>query len=212
MNDYLQEGRVNQKKRTRRALMEAADRLLSEGKTPTMAEVAREAETSVATAYRYFSSPEALIADAYFERGTPEPGPLFNDGPTDPVERGLLAEQAVNDLLFSDETAMRVILRNYLDEWLNSPGDNRTSRPARRLPYIEQAVEPLSKNLSHKQLNLLKYALSLPIGTEAIIALRDVCGLSEKEAREVTRWAVAALVKQALSESAEGNGLGNGSA
>jgi hypothetical protein len=46
----------------------------------------------------------------------------------------------------------------------------------------------------------LRNALALAIGTEAVLATRDVCGLGVADAREVTRWASEALVRQALLE------------
>jgi AcrR family transcriptional regulator len=52
---------VNQKRRTRAALVEAAQRLLDQGRTPTVADVADEALVSRATAYRYFPSQEHLL-------------------------------------------------------------------------------------------------------------------------------------------------------
>jgi hypothetical protein len=55
-------------------------------------------------------------------------------------------------------------------------------------------------------------ALSLCVGIEAHINLRDVCGLSVEDAREVKRWAARALLEvglaeteQASSESYEGD-------
>src|SRR5919112_1130325 len=60
-------GRVNQKRRTRRDLLTAASRLLSDGATPTVAEVADRAGVSRRTAYRYFPTAEQLLADAALE-------------------------------------------------------------------------------------------------------------------------------------------------
>ena len=64
-------GRVNQKRRTRRALLEAAMSLYEQGVDPTFGQVAERAMVSRATAYRYFSSVEALISEAIFERSVP---------------------------------------------------------------------------------------------------------------------------------------------
>ncbi len=46
-------------------------------------------------------------------------------------------------------------------------------------------------------LDVLREALALVIGPEAILAARDVCGLSAARTREVTRWATEALVAHA---------------
>lgn len=61
-------GRANQKRRTRQALIEAALAMREKGLDPTFAEVAEEALVSRATAYRYFSSVEALVSESVAER------------------------------------------------------------------------------------------------------------------------------------------------
>jgi AcrR family transcriptional regulator len=44
----------------------AADEIVSEGRAPTVADVARCADISRATAYRYFPTQEALLLEATF--------------------------------------------------------------------------------------------------------------------------------------------------
>ena len=53
-------GRPNQRSRTRKDLLDAASRLLKQGRRPTLEEVAEEARVSRATAYRYFPSVETF--------------------------------------------------------------------------------------------------------------------------------------------------------
>ena len=53
-------GRVNQKARTRAAIVDAAQALRSASGRPTVAEAADAAKVSRATAYRYFPTQEAL--------------------------------------------------------------------------------------------------------------------------------------------------------
>ncbi len=66
-------GRPNQKTRTRKDLLQAAARLMKQGRTPTLEEVAEEALVSRATAYRYFPSVEALMVEAAVDVAVPEP-------------------------------------------------------------------------------------------------------------------------------------------
>ena len=61
---WQQEGRINQKRRTRAAILAAAVKLLNEGKRPAVAEVADAALVSRATAYRYFPTQEYLLFEA----------------------------------------------------------------------------------------------------------------------------------------------------
>ena len=68
---WQREGRVNQKRRTRAAILAAAVELLKRGKSPTVAEVADAALVSRATAYRYFPTQEYLLFEAALESTGP---------------------------------------------------------------------------------------------------------------------------------------------
>ena len=77
-------GRPNQRRRTRKDLLQAASRLMKQGHQPSLEEIAEEALVSRATAYRYFPSVEALLLEASFDVAIPEAGDLFpahGDGP-----------------------------------------------------------------------------------------------------------------------------------
>ncbi len=88
--------RPNQKRRTRKDLLQAAATLMKQGRRPSLDEVAEEALVSRATAYRYFPSIEALLAEASADMLTPEPAQLFTgDEPTDPVARVEKVERPV---------------------------------------------------------------------------------------------------------------------
>ena len=61
--------RVNQKERTKRAVVQSAFELLQDGSMPTVAEAAERAMDSRAIAYRYFAS-QAELGEAV-ARATP---------------------------------------------------------------------------------------------------------------------------------------------
>lgn len=192
-------GRVNQKLRTRRALIDAAKELVAAGATPTLAEVADHAGVSKTTAYRYFASADDLIGEAYFDSDFPEAEKVLADAGDDPAERVRAVAQAVSDVLLTHERAMRVILRNALDQSLES-GDG-AMRFGRRRRLIDAALQPLQGKLTKRQLAHLKDVLALVIGPEAIIAARDVSGLDPEATKQLTAWAAHALVEKALSDA-----------
>ena len=194
----LEHGRTNQKRRTRQALLDAGARLLAEGRSPSLAEVAEEALVSRATAYRYFPSIEALLGEAFFEQEIPTAEELFAEPIEEPVERVLRVEEKLNEILFAQEVSTYIVVRNTIDAWLASAPGDRPVRPGRRLRLLDAALEPLAGELEPNTLHRLRHALALPIGTEAVLATRAVCGLEVDEAREVTRWACEALLRQAL--------------
>lgn len=195
----LAAGRTNQKLRTRQALIDAVNRLLAGGATPTFEEVAEAAMVSRATAYRYFRSLDELMADAFFERRLAGREETFARVSDDPAERLFAAEAAVNGVLMENERAMHLMARSFIDQWLDEAHQGDSSRPGRRLSLIDAALETLHE-VPPQARRRLRNAAALAIGMEAVISLRDVCGLDRREARATARWALEAMVARALSK------------
>ena len=61
----------NVRRRTRKAMIEAVTRLVHEGASPSVTEVADAAGVSRATAYRYFPTQESLLAEVIVPRRCP---------------------------------------------------------------------------------------------------------------------------------------------
>lgn len=192
-------GRVNQKLRTRQALIDAAIALREEGHNPTLAQVAEHAKVSRATAYRYFPSMEALISETATDRDMQPLENFWRPG-DDPVKAIGLAANALNKMLIADEIGLRVMERSFMTVWLESES-HEALRPGRRMSYIEPIVDSLKDVLSPRARNRLKQALSMVMGTEALIAVRDIGGASVDEALGAAAWAARALVRQALEEA-----------
>jgi AcrR family transcriptional regulator len=195
------EGRANQRRRTRRALIEAALALCEGGRKPSFQEVAERAMVSRATAYRYYSSVEDLISDAMFERAVPPLDSVFQPGRDEPAEAAGRAARTMNQLLLADEVGLHAVERSFMSAWLDNPPQSRPPRPARRMQYIAPIVESLKGELTPSARKRLTHALTLLMGTEAALALRDVAGASVDEALAASAWAAQALVRQALAEA-----------
>lgn len=189
-------GRVNQKLRTRQALLDAAAELVTAGATPTLAEVAEHARVSKTTAYRYFPSADDLITEMFFDRDFPTVDAVLDGVDDDPAARVRAVEGAINDTMLGNENAMRMIVRNALD--LSIAGGDTPPRTGRRRKLIDAALAPLATRLAPADLDRLRDALALVIGPEAVLAARDVCGLDAAQTRAVTRWAAEALIAYAL--------------
>lgn len=192
-------GRAAQRARTRKEILRAASRLLERGVRPNLDEVAAEAEVSRATAYRYFPGLDALLDEAAVDSLVPEPEALFAaDASLDPLERLLLADEVIDRASRERETALRLMLSRILER-STLPGEaDAPLRQNRRMPMIEAALAPMAGNLDATTHELLARSLAMVIGAESLIALKDVVGLDEQQAREVRQWAIAALVKAAL--------------
>ena len=195
-------GRENQKLRTRKALLDAAGRLMRGGVAPTLEEVAEEALVSRATAYRYFPSTEALILEAAVHVGVPEPQALFDGcADRDPVRRLMKVEGVLHETVAANERAFRLMLASLLQQSATAAPAGGPGRQNRRADLIAAALEPCAGELAPKALADLSHAVSLLVGTESFIVTRDVLGLDDSAARRVKRWAIEALVEAALRRS-----------
>lgn len=205
MNDTEQAGRPNQKARTRKDLLQAAARLMKQGRTPTLEAVAEDALVSRATAYRYFPSIEALVAEAAVDVAMPEPHEFFRDDASrDPVARVQRAENAVNDTIVANEPMLRTMLAHAIQQAIHAEETGKLPRRQnRRMPLIEAALAPTRDQFKPGSLKTLANALALVIGPEATIVTKDVLQLDDAEAKKVKRWAIRALVEAAKKPSAE---------
>ncbi len=194
-------GRPNQRTRTRKDLLHAASRLMKEGRQPSLEDVAEEALVSRATAYRYFSSVEALLVEASFDVDVPDAEGLFGgDTSRDPIARLERVDTALHDMMLANEGPLRMMLAQTLQRGLRK--DDVPQRQNRRTPLIEAALEPAGDQFTPAALDTLSKALALVIGTEAMVVLKDVLQLTDTDARHVKQWAIEALVGAARTSTA----------
>ncbi|MCV7356407.1 TetR/AcrR family transcriptional regulator [Mycolicibacterium fluoranthenivorans] len=192
--------RPNQTSRTRRDLLRAAARLMKAGHKFTLEDVAADAMVSRATAYRYFSSVEALMVEAPLDGVTPSPADLFETvASTDPVERLLLVDTALHDMIADNEPALRLMLSQTVQRACDDHHDDQEIpvRQNRRTALIEAALEPARGEFTPAALSTLAKSLSLIIGTESMVVTKDVLRLDASDARQVRHWAIRALVDSA---------------
>lgn len=192
-------GRPNQRRRTRKDLLQAAARLLKQGRRPSLEEVAEEALVSRATAYRYFPGVEALLVEASVDVAVPEPSDLFSaEASDDPVARLERVDAALYQAIVENEVPLRMMLAHSLERRARGQKDgDEPVRQNRRTPLIEAALEPARNQFRRGDMENLCNALALIIGTEAMVVFRDVLQLDDAKAQKVRRWAIGALVEAA---------------
>jgi len=195
-------GRLNQKIRTRKHLLQAASRLMSQGRNPSLEEIAEDALVSRATAYRYFPNVEALLVEASLDIAMPDPDTLFAaDKSNDPVTRLERADTAMHEAILANEPALRRMLMHAMQQSLLSDSEEEPpARQNRRAPLIEAALAPVKQQFKPAALPMLRRALALVLGTEAMLVFKDVLQIDDAEARKVKRWAIRALVDAARKE------------
>ena len=191
--------RPNQRRRTRKDLLEAASRLMKLGLSPNLEDIAQEALVSRATAYRYFPSVEALLLEASIDLEMPDPEALFPSGSSaDPVARLERLDAAMDEMMAANEGPLRLMLANALQRVVRGELDGEAPpRQNRRGPLIEAALEPARDQFAPADLDRLGKILALIIGTEAMVVFKDVLQVDDAEARDVRLWAIRALVEAA---------------
>ena len=191
----LDSGRINQKHRTRGALLAAARDLIAKGATPTVEDAAAAAAISRTTAYRYFRSQAELLAAAHPE--VTATSLLPRNPPADPIERLEIVVREITRIVIGNEPQQRTMLRLSLEPAPRAEG--LFLRQGRAIGWIEEALEPLRSRIAKSELRRLVHAIRAAVGIEALVWLTDVAGLSRKEAVKTMRWSARSLLEAALA-------------
>src|SRR3954447_13969329 len=174
----LASGRAKQKARTRQALVEAAMAFVREGQDFSIADVADAAGVGRTTAYCYFPSKESLFAQAVLTLVASDDYPDFYavfQQSADLAARVDAVVETSDASITLHEEQYRAMLR--LSLAADQAGE-LPRRPAYRRQWLSDALAPLREASDRQSFQCLVAALSLCVGIEAHISLRDVCGLT----------------------------------
>ncbi len=187
-------GRVNQKLRTRSAIVQAAAELSRTGRDLTMPEIARAALVSEATAYRYFPDLASLLREAIAGQ---LPAPAEALAPVadsdDPVER----VAAAAGFLLRHVLDRQGVVRALIAATITRPAE-ATARPGLRFGLIDHALSPLAATMDRSALEQLKRDLAVVVSAEALFSLTDLCRLEPEEAIASITHTATALTRAAL--------------
>ncbi|RNC91866.1 MAG: TetR/AcrR family transcriptional regulator [Allomuricauda sp.] len=194
MNEHLKSGRTEQKLNTRSKILTAAHRLLEQGKSLSMDNVATEAQLSRATVYRYYSSIESLSTELVLHLNLPNPEVLaqqFDDH--EPTKALLGIQDTFLDFIINNEIASKKFLGAIL-----SSSDVKLERGQNRLNAIKHYFLSQDIPLNKEKREKLMHVTVLLMGIEAIIVSKDVCGLDNKQSKETLQWALQMVLKGCL--------------
>jgi AcrR family transcriptional regulator len=192
---YDQIGRVNQKARTREALVAATRELLSQGVSPTMEGVADAASVSRTTAYRYFPNQRALLTATYPH--IEEASLLGREPPQDPAARLAIVVEDQGRRILAYEPEMRAVLRLSL-EVTDSDGPELPMHRGLQIGWIEDALAPLRGHLPQDELRQLVYGIGATLGIEAFVWLTDIGKISREDAVAIMRVNALRLLASAI--------------
>ena len=193
---YESTGRVNQKTRTRRALIDATRELLAQGVVPTMEAAAAAAAISRTTAYRYFPSLSELIVAAYPH--VEQRSLLGLNPPDDPVARLEIVAESHTGRILANEAQMRAVLRLSL-EGVRPP--ELPMHRGLRIAWIEDALAPLRGQMPDDELRRLIHGIGATLGIEAFVWLTDIAGLPREQAAAILRSNALGLLRAAIAEN-----------
>lgn len=191
MSTSLHSGRMNQKQRTRGAIVRAARDLVGSGDEITMAAVAKAALVSEATAYRYFPDLPSLLQEVFNEIW-PSPAeamePLVDV--VDPRARIAFATEYLLREVLAHQGAVRAMIAASITR-----RDAAVTRPGRRFGLIDHALAPLDGSFADahpEAFAQLKRDLALVVSAEALFTLIDLCELPPEDA-------IASAVRTAIT-------------
>jgi len=186
---------VNQKERTRQAIVAATRDLARAGGEVTMPAVARSALVSEATAYRYFPDLASLLSEALAGVWpSPETALAPVAGSDDPVERVACATEALLRHVLSYQGAVRATIA----ATITRPG-GVAMRPGHRFGLIDEALRPVAADTAG--LAQLKQDLAVVISAEALFTLTDLCGLSPEDAIASAVHTARTLTRAAIGKN-----------
>src|SRR5262245_50017431 len=185
-----------------RALLDEAVAMVRRGRIPSVAEVAKSAGVSRATAYRYFPSRSKLVSAVIAEALGPVRRAVPQQGD---------AKQRLHELLdrtydrFREyEPHMRAGLQLALEhQSLEAAGllEEEPFRRGQRTQILDTTIAPLKQKLTPRAYKRLVQALAVVYGIEPMVILKDICKAGDRETEAVVRWMMDALIDAALRES-----------
>jgi len=197
-------GRTNQKERTRQALLAATRELLAEGHAPTVASAAARARVSEATAYRYYSDVRSLLRDALairwpdLERVLAEVRAL----PAPAIRAQRAAEAMARQVLANEAHVRALIALSYAPQQKGNAGSAGALRPAFRVALIGAVLDGQGAPMDAATRARLERALSVVIGAEAVLSLKDVADYGDEEIVATLGW----TARQIAATASDGAG------
>ncbi len=206
MSQEPDQGRVNQKARTRSAILASAASMIRSGKRPTVEDAALAVGISKRTAYRYFVSQEHMLADAALDALRPRMEEMLSSvaASKDVYSRIECLAVALRRLAEEHEPELREMMRASLATVRPANAAPPRARGNRRLDWIKLSLEPVRNRFSVQSFARLTNSLAVCLGIDALIVLRDICGVTGREAEETMIQMATVILDNALARETKG--------
>jgi hypothetical protein len=138
--------------------------------------------------------------EASLDVAFPDPERVMAGAPqADALARLEAADAAMDEMIQANEAALRTMLSHTVQPGAEAAGLPR--RQNRRAALIGAALAPVEREFDPATLARLKAALGVLMGTESMVAFRDVLQMDFADAAKVRRWAIRALLDAAREGS-----------
>lgn len=189
----LETGRVNQKVKTRSKILDAANKIMQKEKSITLEDVAKEANISRATIYRYYANIDLLITEASLDIHHKSPEDFFQEVKNMSFEdRIFYIQKHYNQLAQDHELGFRRYLSSLLSESITS---TKKLRGARRVQSLHNVLEPYKNDMDCDTFKKLIVVSSILMGIDSLIVCKDICDLNNEETSETLEWALKLILK-----------------
>ncbi len=185
--------------RMRKHLLDTAMAMMAEGVTPSISELAEQAQVSRATAYRYFPTQSDLVAAVVGE----SLGPILSWRPSsdDAAERIdqllVYAYPRLEQYEVQLRAAIQISLRQSAEERASKHRNPRPLVRGNRIEFLKMAVAPLKEEVDDKTFERTVQALSMLYGTEVFLVLKDIWHLELAQIIDIVRWTSRGIIEHA---------------
>ena len=193
---YIDTGRINQKLKTRKKIIQGAQGFLAKGQAFTLEDVATASGMSRATVYRYYSNVEAIAAEAALDLNLESPEEIYQMYQDLPLNEAILGiQEHINRFSINNEATLRKFLSVVIAG--EAPA---TKRGARRISVLSMAFQGKNRGPETDEIKNLIHIATILMGMEAFIVAKDVCRLGNQEAKDVLKWGLEKLLQAVLPE------------
>ena len=193
--ENIANGRVNQKLKTQKRILDTARKMLLSKKDFSLEDVAAQMQISRATIYRYYGNIDMLCLDVAIATTNKDPEDFssYVSG-MDMAQSLFYVQEYFNHMVQTHETELRKYLSLALDRSVKG-GTASEHRGGRQPKILEIVMRPFYDQIGKENYDNLKHVATVLCGPEPLIVNKDVNGLNNEQSNEVLRWALEMILK-----------------
>ncbi|HKJ48533.1 MAG TPA: TetR/AcrR family transcriptional regulator [Christiangramia sp.] len=192
---YLGTGRKDQKLKTRDKILDSTQFLMENGEDFSLEDVAKKANISRATIYRYYSRVDILAAEAVLDLSTKSTDEIIEEVKDLELKNAIMAiQEYYNNLTIDHEAGFR----KYMSVVLNAE-QGKKMRGARRKKTLLKLLQERQVNMKSAEIERLANLITVLMGIEPFVVTKDVCNLNNDQSKDVLSWGLEQILEKVLN-------------